>query len=142
MARATLEIALEFVTLTCCHNGCGITFAVPSWWEQSRRTDHQWWYCPSGHGQQFVDKTAEQERIAKLEAEVTSWKRSHDWEHDRRKRAEEDAMNLANSNRALRGVATKLKKRAAAGVCVFCNRTFQNVARHVASKHPHEPADA
>lgn len=136
MARATLEIAITFETVTCCHSGCGITFAVPDWWVKSRRTDHQRWYCPSGHAQHFSGQTDDERRIAQLQAELADERRFRGWEEDRRKRAESDAMNLANSNRALRGVATKLKKRASAGVCAYCNRTFINVTRHVASKHP------
>jgi hypothetical protein len=31
---------------------------------------------------------------------------------------------------------TKLKKRASAGVCPCCNRTFSNMARHMAHQHP------
>ena len=37
---------------------------------------------------------------------------------------------------AKRGQVTKLKKRAAAGVCPCCNRTFVELQRHMATKHP------
>lgn len=38
--------------------------------------------------------------------------------------------------RAQKGQNTRLKNRIAAGVCPCCNRSFQNVARHMAGQHP------
>tara|TARA_Y100000310_G_scaffold338946_1_gene430083 strand:- start:1163 stop:1354 length:192 start_codon:yes stop_codon:yes gene_type:complete len=35
-----------------------------------------------------------------------------------------------------KGQVTKLKNRAKAGVCPCCNRTFQNLSRHMETKHP------
>ena len=40
------------------------------------------------------------------------------------------------SLQATKGVVTRLKKRAIAGVCPCCNRTFQQLAAHMAHKHP------
>lgn len=37
---------------------------------------------------------------------------------------------------AARGQVTRLKNRAAAGVCPCCNRTFHQLVRHMAAKHP------
>ena len=37
---------------------------------------------------------------------------------------------------AKKGAITKLNKRIGNGVCPCCNRTFVNVQRHMASKHP------
>lgn len=35
-----------------------------------------------------------------------------------------------------RGVVTKTKNRIGKGVCPCCNRTFVELARHIATKHP------
>ena len=40
------------------------------------------------------------------------------------------------SHSATRGHVTRQKKRAAAGVCPCCNRTFKQLARHMERKHP------
>jgi DNA repair exonuclease SbcCD ATPase subunit len=37
---------------------------------------------------------------------------------------------------AQKGVTTRIKNRASNGVCPCCNRTFQNLARHMHTKHP------
>lgn len=42
----------------------------------------------------------------------------------------------------LRGVVTKLKNRAAAGRCAFCDHEFDDVAAHVAQEHPGVVTDA
>ena len=46
------------------------------------------------------------------------------------------ARAAERSNRALRGHLTRQRKRAAAGMCPCCRRTFENVARHMESQHP------
>lgn len=52
-------------------------------------------------------------------------------------RAEQAHREAAqHQSRAFKGVVTKLKKRAANGVCPCCNRTFVDLARHMAGKHP------
>ena len=35
----------------------------------------------------------------------------------------------------MRGVATRMKNRIKVGVCPCCNRTFQDLAKHMASQH-------
>lgn len=37
---------------------------------------------------------------------------------------------------AAKGQVTKLKNRTAAGVCPCCTRSFENLKRHMATKHP------
>jgi hypothetical protein len=51
-------------------------------------------------------------------------------------RAEREWRKQAqNQARAFKGRVTRLKNRAAAGVCPCCNRTFAQLARHMATKH-------
>lgn len=37
---------------------------------------------------------------------------------------------------ARKGQVTRLKNRAAAGVCPCCTRSFENLRRHMTTKHP------
>lgn len=39
------------------------------------------------------------------------------------------------SLKATKGVVTRLSKRASAGTCPCCNRTFKQLAAHMATKH-------
>ncbi len=43
---------------------------------------------------------------------------------------------LAHQVRAQKAAKTKLKNRIKHGVCPCCKRTFQNIAKHIATKHP------
>lgn len=90
-------------------------------------------FCAYGHEQHFVAGETEADKLrrerdrlkqdaARLESDIA-------WHSSRREAAERQAS-------AFKGVATKLKKRAAAGVCPCCTRTFSNMARHIATQHP------
>jgi DNA-binding transcriptional LysR family regulator len=100
---------------------CGIRHAIPSELDaQLLRSRENHAFCPLGHRYVQKDPT-EEERIASLEARLTH-------ERDQREAAERRVS-------AARGQVTKLKNRIHAGVCPHCKRTFQDVARHMKSKH-------
>lgn len=122
----TLNLLTGFETITCCHAGCGIVFAVPSWWESKRRDDHTVWYCPNGHEQHFNSASATELLRKALVAKDAQL----DQVRAARARAERRAA-------AARGQVTKIRNRIANGVCPCCNRSFQNLRRHMATKHPH-----
>lgn len=103
---------------------CGIRHAIPA--ELDRQAHHNGTgvHCPLGHT--WVYKQTKADR---LERELA--------EERRRRQAARDLLDAEQrSHSATRGHLTRSKKRAAAGVCPCCNRTFQNVARHVSTKHP------
>lgn len=114
------QITLE--TEECCN--CGITFAMPDFMMRRLRTDGGSFYCPNGHGQHYTktevmrlrEKLDEQTRVATSMAE-------------RARSAEAAEQKVTNEMK-------RLKKRASAGVCPCCNRTFQALARHMKAKHP------
>lgn len=99
-------------------------------------------YCPYGHGWVFkADSTITEEdairrerdrlkqQIAQKEDEVkNAWKYFSE-EQEKRKHAERSASTY-------KGKVTRLKNRAAAGVCPCCTRTFQNLANHMKHQHP------
>lgn len=110
-----------------CCGGCGIEFYVPQTWVENRRDKGECggkFHCPNGHSRFWKESTLDKIRR----------------ERDRLKQtlAQKDDEILAERRRtaAARGIATKLQKRAAAGVCPCCNRSFENMARHMATKHP------
>lgn len=110
---------------TCCN--CGITFGLASEFKAQRLRDARTWYCPNGHGQHYTANTpSEAEKLRKQLESSRTYQRSI---LDQKAAAE-------RSNRALKGVVTRTKKRAANGVCPCCTRTFQNLARHIEGQHP------
>lgn len=126
-----LDVAtVRLVRESCCN--CSVVFAMPSELCDRRRNDHQTFYCPNGHPQYYTGKTdAQKERERREAAE-------RDLEFVRQQRD-----SALKSNSGLRAVATRrardlerLEERVLAGVCPCCHRTFQNLHRHVKTKHP------
>jgi hypothetical protein len=112
---------------TSCVN-CGIAFAVPDWWIQARRDDGKDFWCPNGHRLHFGQNTLEQ-RLARAEQARDAARA-----HARAVQDQNDAERRAHA--ATKGQLTKTRKRVAAGVCPCCNRSFQNLRRHMAGQHP------
>ena len=108
---------------------CGIIYAAPSAFFKARHENKNvgssnGWHCPNGHylvfKESLADKIARERdmlkrQLAQKDDEIAGWKRE-------KEKAEKETR--------------RVKKRATAGVCQCCNRTFSNVARHMATKHP------
>lgn len=107
-------------TLVVTHCWCGIAVAIPSNLNRVAHDEGKSVYCPLGHT--FVYNDTYKERFEK--------------EKRRAKAARELLHAEERSHASTRGHLTRVKKRAAAGVCPCCHRTFQQLARHMKNKHP------
>lgn len=109
----------ETLTVTSCW--CGIHVAVPdNLLRYCKNHKGKAIFCPLGH--EFVFTDTNEEKLA---------------EERRRHQATRDLLRQEErSHQATRGHLTRQRKRASAGVCPCCNRTFQQLARHMKSKHP------
>lgn len=90
-------------------------------------------YCAYGHPQYFPEG----------ECEVDKMRRERDRARQQVARAEADARAAVASAKqhkqraaAFKGQVTKLRMRAKAGVCPCCNRQFEDLYRHMTTKHP------
>lgn len=122
----TVRIRGEEHAVTQCGN-CGVWHTVPLYvyiMEQRKGGFH---YCPNGHTWGWLTGTEKKERDAIRQ------------ERDRLKQQTTRLEEEATQERRRADVAEKrviqLRRRAAAGVCPCCNRTFVNVQRHMATKH-------
>lgn len=113
----------EFSIIECCN--CGIRFGVSHERNSRLRESHKTFYCPSGHPQSYSGES-EKERLRRENERMV---RRMAWKDD-------ELLAAERSVSAMRGQITKIKKRAAAGVCPCCNRQFQNLHRHMLTKHP------
>src|SRR5262245_48739967 len=104
---------------------CGMPFACPTdLYEAAKdgRNPNHPLHCPIGHSINFKTRVQELERqVAGLQQDLNAQKRATEF--------------AKNETAAERRKTKRLQKRAQAGVCTQCNRTFQNVARHMATKH-------
>ena len=124
MARVDIPFDSRFWALERCCT-CAVEFLVPMALYQAARADerHKFW-CPNGHGQSYT------------ESEVTRLKRERDLAIQDKARIEDEKRDAEKRAEAAERATQRLRKRIGKGVCPCCNRTFENVARHMATKHP------
>jgi ABC-type phosphate transport system auxiliary subunit len=118
----------ETLTVTSCW--CGIHFAIPSnLYKWMQRDSDNSCRCPMGHTMVFSDTQKEElERARAALADAT-----------RRAAATRDLLAAEErSHSATRGHLTRVKKRVHHGVCPHCQRSFQDLRRHMRSKHKDE----
>lgn len=101
---------------------CGVVFGIPKDLEQRRREDGRAFYCPNGHTMVFSDKPDAEEKLRLAAARETALR---------------DQLTAAvREGELTRQQMLRDRSRFANGVCPCCNRSFENVRRHMASKHP------
>jgi len=134
MTTITYSQTLE--VLTC--SACGIPFAFPGHAVNAHRENRTTFYCPNGDRQWFPGETDEARR-KKAEREA-----ANALEEARIQAAK--ANKLQRELRTVKAQATRARKRAEAALCPVegCGRSFIQLSRHLATKHPeyhsHEPA--
>lgn len=112
---------LDMTEMNC--GTCGIDFMVPERWREERKKTGEGWYCPNGHCRVYKET-----RLQEVEREL---------KQERQRSAMEAASRRSEEQGRLRAERElkRITKRVNAGVCPCCNRTFQNLARHMKTKH-------
>lgn len=121
----------QFARLIC--GKCGIEHFVPKAFddEQLKLGKDGGWHCPNGHSRIYFESEADKIRRERdrLRQQLAQKDDEIRWQRTQREAAERSAS-------ARKGQITKLRNRAAAGVCPCCNRTVSQMAKHMATKHP------
>lgn len=126
---AVLAFTHHLETIAC--GECGIQFAMPSATLKERQDEAGKFWCPNGH--QRVFKRSEADRLRQeLEREQQARKRAEELRNASQKEAEDARLQA----RFARGKLKALKGRVKNGVCPCCQRSFVQLARHMATKHP------
>lgn len=115
----SINTNIELGVVECC--ACGIAFGISSLRLRTLKKDHETFYCPNGHKQWFPAETEEEKlkkELKKKEQEL----------------AEKVIQSLQLENKL--SDANRKLKRVAKGVCPCCNRSFQNLKKHMETKHP------
>lgn len=127
----------SLITETC--SGCGILYAMPESFQKERLADKRTFYCPNGHTQTYTGKTEAQKLREQLDEERRGRQRAEQnvayWSDEAKEQRERAEHERRRAN-GYKGHATRITKRAKAGVCPCCNRSFENLRRHMTSKHP------
>lgn len=110
---------------------CGVRHAMPSNMLAARRRDKQVFYCPNGHRQAFVESST-----VLLQRELDAAKVALGAVRLQRDAARKERDALERIKAQALGKLKALKGRVKNGVCPCCQRSFVQLARHMATKHP------
>lgn len=113
------QIGVVSLYVSDCAN-CGVVFGMTEDLEGRRRGDAGRFYCPNGHTMSFGESDKDRLRAATAKQQHLA---------DQLQAAERDAEQT-------RAALVRDRGRIANGVCPCCNRSFDNVRRHMASQHP------
>jgi hypothetical protein len=122
--RVTVNRPTVLVMETCCT--CGILFGMDDQFQNYRLDDGKSFYCPAGHPQMYTGNwkvKAEKAEIEAYQAKVAL------------QEAEAKNRQLTDDILDKTQEVQRLQKRVSNGVCPHCHRTFQQLARHMKSKH-------
>lgn len=113
---------------------CGVWSAAPVEVERlARQRPGLSVFCCNGHSMVFLEGESEADKLRRERDQLVQRlaQKDDDIRHQR-ERAERGERQLS----AARGQITRIKNRAAKGVCPCCNRHFTNLERHMHTKHP------
>jgi hypothetical protein len=117
----SITVESTLTVMTC--GKCGINFAMPEDFRAQRQKDGKGWHCPNGHGRVYKESDAEK------------FKRLYEKEQREAALLREKSVAAQRAQEKAEKKIKMLKKRAAAGVCPCCNRTFKQLSQHMESKH-------
>lgn len=130
-ANYKFNATAELCVINC--GSCGGTYAINERHRAQCYQEGNSWtcpYCKTGWGYANNNENAQLKKQLELERKRKEWA-----EQDAR-RQREDRIAAEHRERAQKAAKTRLKNRIGQGVCPCCTRTFGNLARHMATKHP------
>lgn len=126
-----IHVTVELTEINC--GQCGGTYAINERKRAKCNEDGTGWHCPYCQTDWGYFKNGEN---ARLKRELEEERAKVAQERKRKEWAEQEAKNADARRAAAVGQVTKLKKRIAGGACPCCKRSFQNLHRHMTTKHP------
>jgi len=104
---------------------CGGIYAISNNFIERRKEKGGSWYCPYCGSKWHFTKT----EIQKLEEKLQNTKNLLACEISRHDQTKASLNGYKSAN-------TRLKNRASKGICPCCNRYFENLHKHMETKHP------
>lgn len=116
---------------------CGVWHAIPKIMYDNCVEEGGFWHCPHGHSRGYKEgRRAREKAEEEIRRERDRLKQQIAFKDDEIKREREAREATERQLSASRGQVTKLRNRASAGVCPCCTRSFENLRRHMSTKHP------
>ena len=134
MANRTIRVSVAHdVIISRCVN-CGIEYGVTVDFDEDRRKDKRSFFCPNGHSMSYGEN--EEDRLRR---ERDRLKQDNARLEDMRIQAYRALEAEAAQRKKAQAEMKRVQRRAAAGVCPCCNRSFVALSRHMKTKHPDVP---
>lgn len=137
-------ITPPMINIPCCK--CKAAMWMPVDWDNLFRADHRTFYCINGHPQSYSQQPTEADLIRQERDRLKQQMAQKDDEIALERRNTQSARERAEHERkranGYKGHAARISKRAKAGTCPCCNRTFSQLARHMQTQHPTFTPDA
>ncbi len=94
------------------------------------------WTCPYCKQERGYGTSKQEAEIAQLKCDLEQQRTLKEEARARESDALKEADHFRKSRDGMKGQLVKVQKRVAHGVCPCCDRTFINLQRHMATKHP------
>jgi hypothetical protein len=126
----TFTETVQLTTINC--GSCGGTYAINERYRLQRQEQGGYWHCPyceCSWGYSVSENTKLKKQMEDKERELRA--------------AKCEVLNAqaeTYTERAAKELVQRKLKRVNRGVCHCCQRSFQNLQRHMATKHPKELA--
>lgn len=137
MPETTYNTTTELMVITCPH--CAGVFGLSSsYYHEARRLGNfkQVWCCPYCKQARGFGKSQTQLELEQLQSKLAAAERTASEEKGSAEYYRQEAEHFRKSRDGVKGVLKKFKNRVHHGVCPCCQRSFENLRRHMASKHP------
>lgn len=129
MSNPALNLTFLATVIACCE--CGINFAVnDTVYTQWRQDSNKWFYCPNGHRQHYSEG-----EVQRLRKQLAQAEHDRDWHKTNAANEREAREKTARSLRAVKAAKSRIVNRVKNGVCPCCHRSFENLRRHMETKH-------
>jgi len=97
-------------------------------------------FCPYGHEAVFSEEETEVDKLRRerdrLKQDAARLNDEIEWQRKAKETAREEAKYERARANGYKGHATRITRRAKAGMCPCCRRTFSNMADHMRKEHP------
>ncbi len=136
--RRLAHMADDIINVPCYQ--CKVAIHMPQSVNSYLRASRADFWCINGHRQCYSQQPSEADLVRKqLDEERRKRERAEQnvaMYADDARHAREQAQRERNRANGYKGHATRMTKRVKAGTCPCCNRTFKQLAAHMANKHP------
>ncbi len=120
-----VNVTTQLTTEECC--ACGVDFAMPTELRTRLLETGKTFYCPNGHGQHYSESTE-----AKLRQTEEKLREERAYASGLSKQLNGALKQISYKKRTI----TRMENRVQNGVCTECHRHFENLERHMKTKHP------